>query len=94
MQSFKINQMCFDRQAKEMVQISNGIEDASGNLTPTEAISLRVFIGKDGNAQIYYTHRKVSAEFLTPNNEHDGNGHGIGRLTDNKKPTAKFFGRI
>jgi hypothetical protein len=69
---FRMNQICFDKEAKELVKITNGIErkvsDFKNEFCPTEAIVIRVFPPKPGSKkpQIAYTYRKVNPEFLIP----------------------------
>lgn len=61
----KINDVCFDRENKELVMISNGI-DVGGEFIPTEAVAIR-YLGindKKNKPCLAYTHRKVKKEFL------------------------------
>lgn len=67
---FKINEPAFDRDAKETVLITNGIEIETVNgpvFKPTEAIAMRCFgYEKNGRAVTGWTYRKVSAGSLCP----------------------------
>lgn len=73
MNTFKINEIVFDAENKEYVKISNGIpveeNDALGinerEVTPTEAIALRVVGINKGVPSIAYTYRKVNPEKLS-----------------------------
>lgn len=63
--------ICFDRQAKELVKITNGIgadASATGEFIPTEAIALRVVgyreLKRGPRPSLAWTYRKVEAKDL------------------------------
>ncbi len=63
---FRIGQVCFDRDAKELIKISNGT-DAGGVFRPTEAIAIRVIgFSASGAATLAWTYRGVKASSLAP----------------------------
>lgn len=90
---FKINQVCFDSEAKELVKISNGT-DIDRIFTPTEAIAIRVFPpGKKKKPKIAFTYRQVKAEFLHPLVETPGeDSFDLFLNSDNKM--VEFIGRV
>jgi hypothetical protein len=62
--SYLINKVYFDRQAKELVKLTNGT-DEGGVFVPTEAIALRVMgVDKKGKASIAFTYRHVDPAYL------------------------------
>jgi hypothetical protein len=62
-EKFHINEVVWDSHAKELVKITNGIEQ-DGIFFPTEAIALRVVGPNIGKLQIAWTYRKVNKEDL------------------------------
>lgn len=62
---FRMGQVCFDMEAKELVKISNGT-DAGGVFKPTEAIAIRVigFSSVSGAPNVAWTYRGVKASSL------------------------------
>ena len=66
---FKINQVCFDTYAKELVKLTNGY-DEGGVFTPTEGIALRVLgmskatKGKPTAHEVWMTYRKVDPAMI------------------------------
>ena len=60
-----INTVCLDMDAKEIVKVSNGIEQEDGTFTPTEALALRVVgVHPNGDPIVGFTYRKVRPEAL------------------------------
>lgn len=84
---FEMGMTCYDKDAKEIVHITNGIctlchsspeaykaSHTDGCLyTPSEAAALRVVgVKKSGDPIIAFTYRKVDANHLTPQKTVDG----------------------
>lgn len=69
MAKFSNNELAFDKHAKELVLISNGVDTTLDgkpqDFVPTEAIALR-FLGltQDGRPALAWTYRKVDAAQL------------------------------
>ena len=71
MDAIKMGSICFDRQAKELVKITNGIgadASATGEFIPTEAVALRVVgykeLKRGPRPSLAWTYRKVEAKEL------------------------------
>lgn len=66
---FHVNQVCFDRAAKEIVKITNGTQEGD-TFIPTEAMALRVLgVTSDRHASIGFTYRNVDPTQLYPLSE-------------------------
>ena len=91
---FKINQVCYDSENKEFVKITNGIPVIEGKpeITPTEAIALRVISLNKGKPVIAFTYRKVNPAHLKPYGNDDGTFEAF---TQTEKPVHfEFMGRV
>ena len=72
MDTIKMGSICFDRESKELVKVSNGIapdSSATGAFIPTEAIALRVVgyreLKRSPVPSLAWTYRKVEAKNLS-----------------------------
>lgn len=68
-ETIKMGSICFDRAAKEIIKITNGIgadASATGEFVPTEAIALRVVGYRELGPvpSLAWTYRKVEAKDL------------------------------
>lgn len=70
-ETIKMGSICFDRAAKEIIKITNGIgadASATGEFIPTEAIALRVVgyreLKRGPRPSLAWTYRKVEAKDL------------------------------
>lgn len=89
---FKINQICYDSEAKEYVKLSNGTDGmGQGPFVPTEAIALRVVCVDKGIPQVAYTYRAVNPARLTVANNQALTGSTFDSVLSGCK---HFVGRI
>lgn len=88
--AFKMNQICFDSQNKEIVKLTNGIE-LNKEFIPTEALAIRVVSLNAGKPVLGFTYRKINSEFLS--DAKDG-GQFETILNQNKPLHYEFIGRI
>ena len=69
MESIKMGSVCFDKHAKELVKITNGIgadASATGEFIPTEAIAIRcVGVTQKGLPSLAFTYRGVEPKNLS-----------------------------